>query len=483
MSTQSDVTKKALEKVHDNSLSKSIHSQPIGKLFWKYTIPAVMGMVVNGLYTTIDGIFIGQVVGANGLAAINMAWPIIGVLFGIGMMVGTGASSLYSISRGSGDHGGARQILGNTFILLPLLSLSVGVLLYLFHAQSMSLQGATDSVQHMGNEYLRIMSWGALPTIAGAALPMLIRNDDSPQLATILMALGAVLNIILDWLFVVHLDQKVAGAAFATIIAQTVVMVIGVGYFFSGRAQYPLNLQSLKLRWTASLKTLQTGFPGLIMFLYFSFVFIIHNRLFLEHGGVVAVAAFAIVGYVQAFYYMFSEGIAHGVQPLVSYNKGAGNNRNIRQALGLGMKTALGLGIISLLVVNLFADSIAGVFINSDPQLMASTINGFRLHLFTMFLDGMIVIAAAYFQALALARLATLISLGNMLVQLPLLFLLPDWLGTDGVWLSMPLSNIFLAAIVGVLLMRDLRNRPDTTPWEETDALKKVPVPINKTVV
>ncbi|MTI14230.1 MATE family efflux transporter [Sansalvadorimonas verongulae] len=444
--------------------TSEISNQPISKLFWRYTLPAVMGMVVNGLYAVIDGIFIGRAVGAEGLAAINLAWPLFGVLIGIGLMIGIGASAQYSIARGAGKHGKAQNILGNAFVLLPLFSFIFGAVLYNFTVWGMELQKASDQVMHHGTAYLHLMSLGALPAMAGAALPMMVRNDEQPRLATQLMCLGAGLNIALDWLFVVYLKQEVAGAAVATVIAQLVVTILGAGYFFSNRALEKLTLKTLNLNLKLSWHTLATGFSSLIMFMYFSFVLIIHNRLFSVHGGVVTLAAFSIVGYVQTFYYMFAEGVGHGIQPLVSYNKGAGNSNNIRAALMLAMKVVLGVGIATLLLINLLPQTIAGIFAAEDQALIEATTTGFRLHLFTLFLDGLIVVGAAYFQALALARLATFISMGNMLVQLPLLATLPNWLGVTGVWISMPISNIFLAVVVILVIRRDLRMRKALKP-------------------
>ncbi len=454
------------------SRQSTMASQPIRKLFWKYTLPAVLGMVINGLYTTVDGIFIGQAVGADGLAAINLAWPIFGIVFGFGLMAGTGTAALYSIERGANKPAAARQIMGNVFVLLPLLSIVLGSFTYGFSSDLLQMQGASgDALQH-GTEYLRTISLGSLPAMAGAALTMLVRNDERPKPATVLMSIGALLNILLDWLFVVVLNHQVEGAALATVLSQLVVTVLGTGYFFSSYANERLQLRNLKLHIGLSAQTLVTGLSSFVMFLYFSFVLIIHNRLFLEHGDVTVLAAFAIVGYVQAFYYMFAEGIGHGIQPLVSFNKGAGNNRNIRETLLLALSWAIGTGVMSLLILNLFPELIAGIFINSDPALLEATVTGFRLHLFTLFLDGFIVISAAYFQALALARLATFISMGNMLVQLPLLFILPKWLGVTGVWIAMPLSNIFLAAIVIWLVTQDLRRRKDTSQQDAVELRK-----------
>ncbi len=436
-----------------------MQSEPIGKLFWRYTLPAVMGMVVQGLYSLIDGIFIGQSVGAAGLAAINIAWPVFAIIVGIGLMVGTGTAALYSIAKGAGEKTVVRQILGNAFVLMPLLSIPLILLMYNFGQKGLLLQGAEGEVLMHGSDYLHYLALGALPAMAGAALPMLIRNDEHPKLATGLMCLGACANVVLDWVFVVMLKQGVGGAAIATVLSQSLITVLGVAHFFSYRANDRLSLKDLSLNFKISRETLITGFSSLMMFLYLSFVLIIHNRLFMEYGNVMVVAAFAIVGYVQAFYYMFAEGVGHGIQPLVSFNKGANNNQNIREALLMAFKVVIGSGLAALLFINLFPQLIANIFTGGKVALNEVTITGLRLHLFTMFLDGFIVVSAAYFQSLAIARLATFISIGNMLVQLPLLWLLPKWLGVTGIWIAMPISNIFLAAVVVVFIIQDLRKR------------------------
>ncbi|MCL6271200.1 MATE family efflux transporter [Sansalvadorimonas sp. 2012CJ34-2] len=458
--------------IQDNS-QNMMANLPVGKLFWKYTLPAVMGMVVNGLYSVIDGIFIGQAVGAEGLAAINLSWPIFGVLFGFGLMAGTGASALYSINRGAGDTEKARKVMGNVFVLLPIISFALGAVLYVLAGDLLMLQKASGPALSMGIDYLHTLSFGALPALAGMALPMLVRNDEKPKLATALMCFGAVVNIFLDWIFVVMLDQKVQGAALATVMAQGLVMIIGSSYFFSRHATSPLKLSDLRFSLKLSEKTMAVGFSSFVMFLYFSIVMILHNRLFLEYGNVTVLAAYAIVGYVQAFYYMFAEGVGHGIQPIVSFNKGANNNRNIRDALVMAASWAIGIGVTTQLLLNLFPELLASIFINNDPALLESTVLGLRLHLFTMFLDGFIVVCAAYFQALALARLATLISIGNMLIQIPMLLILPKWLGTTGVWISMPISNIFLVIVVLYFVIRDLKQRKAQTNIKAQEVIKK----------
>ena len=436
----------------------SMKSQPIGKLFWRYTLPAVMGMVVQGVYTLVDAIFIGHAVGAEGLAAVNMAWPIFALIIGLGLMLGIGASALYSIENGAGRPDKAREVLGNVFILLPLISIPLAILMFIYGPDGIALQAATGEVLRHGSEFIQIMAAGSFIAMASVALPMLIRNDEHPGLATGLMCAGAIANIILDWLFVVEMEMGVAGAAIATLIAEAIIVLIGIAHFFSNRANDRLYLKNLTLKFRLSMQTMATGFSSLVMFLYFSFVIIIHNRLFMEYGNVVTLAAFAIIGYLQGFYYMFAEGVGHGIQPLISFNKGAGNNKNIRDTLMLAIKVVVGSCLAAQIFIFVFPETVAYVFTNNQ-ELIDMTVIGLRLHLFAMFLDGFIMVATSYFQALARARLATFIAIGNMLVQLPLLFFLPKWIGVTGVWIAMPLSNVALSLIVIWLIVQDLKQR------------------------
>ena len=170
-----------------------------------------------------------------------------------------------------------------------------------------------------------------------------------------------------------------------------------------------------------------------------------------------AVGAFTIVGYVQAIYYMFSEGVATGIQPLVSYNHGAGNRQRLLTTLRIGLGTVLSIGIGSVLLINLFPEAIAFIFNKDDTALQQMTVTALHLHLFSMFLDGFIVLTAAWFQSMAKSRVASWITAGNMLIQIPLLLALPPLLGITGVLIALPVSNIILAIPVAWVLWMDLR--------------------------
>ncbi|NLS12718.1 MATE family efflux transporter [Vibrio sp. SM6] len=432
----------------------------IYRQFWRYTIPTVAAMLVNGLYQVVDGIFIGHYVGADGLAGINVSWPIIGAILGLGMMVGVGTGSLASIKQGEKDLTAARSVLATGLIMLLVLAPLIAVTLYYFSESFLLWQGVSGRIFELGSQYLNVLIIGCVFTLGSIAMPFLLRNDDSPNLATMLMVVGALVNIVLDYLFIARFGWELTGAALATMIAQIVVTVLGLAYFFSKRATLRLSRATLRLNLSAIPSIVMIGTSSFFMYAYGSFMVAIHNALFSQYGSPILIGAYAILGYIVTMYYLIAEGVANGMQPLVSFHYGAKNHSNIRKLVKVAITTAVAVGVVFVLLLNALPYQFVSVFNNSDQALMDSTVHGLRLHLFAMFLDGFLVVAAAYYQAVNRGGKAMFVTIGNMLVQLPFLYIMPKIWGLDGVWLAFPLSNIALSAVVIVMFWRDVRYSP-----------------------
>lgn len=443
---------------------KSIYQQ-----FWRYAIPTIAAMLVNGLYQVVDGIFIGQYMGGEGLAGINVAWPVISVILGLGMMVGVGTGALASIKQGENDLTGAKQALATGMMALLALSPIVAIALWQFADDMILLQGAQGRMYELAMQYLDILIVGGVFALGSIAVPFLLRNDDSPNMATLLMVLGAVINIALDYWFIALLGWELTGAALATAIAQAVVTVLGIGYFFSSRAKMRLTLKDFKFQFHLLPKIFSIGLASFFMYAYGSFMVAIHNALFAEYGSVTLVGAYAILGYIVAFYYLIAEGIANAMQPLLSYNYGARREDNMRKLFNVAMLSSVLGGAAFIGLLNLFPYQAVSVFNSSEPQLIEHTVMGIRLHLFSMFLDGFIVVAAAYYQAISYSRKALFVTLGNMLIQLPFLYVMPKLWGVTGVWIAYPLSNVALSVVVGVMIWRDIR-KLQTSGYTEATA-------------
>ncbi len=431
-----------------------MYTQSLTRTFWSYTLPAVAALMVGGLYTIVDGIFIGHAMGADGLSALNLAWPLAGVVWAVSSLVGMGGGAELSIARGAGNDRRAGTTLVATAFLSVVLGVAMGALILGASRAYLALQGAGDVQMRHGLDYLAVKGWGAPVMLVGMVAPLILRNLGAPRAATLAMLAGAILNVGLDWLLIIRLDMGLAGAGYATLIAE------GFVTLFSLAVMARLGAFGLFVRPTLAelaervSRVTVTGFSSMLMALYISFVVVLHNMLFLKHGGPVTLAAYTVAGYVVSLVYYLTEGVAGGLQPLASYFHGARDRMKIAQVLRLALLVGVGgTAALTILVIG-FPVAIARVFAGNDAVLVAETAHGLRLHLWAMFLDGFIILSATWFQSVGRARTATAITMANMGVQLPFLFVLPMVMGVNGVWLAMPLSNVALSLVVLWLLWR-----------------------------
>lgn len=443
--------------MHSNEPMPS--SSNISKNFWRYTIPSIAAMMVNGLYQIVDGIFVGHYVGYQGLAAINMAWPITFVLSGLGLMIGIGSGTLISIARGEQKQLNAQRAFNTGLILTFIISCLSFAAFTFFGDYFLQLQGAQQNIKFLALDYVSTFGNAAFITVLAGAMPMLIRNDDSPKIATTLLVIGALTNILLDYVFLGLMGWELKGAAIATLIAQGITCVGGLIYFCSQYSTLKLKISLPDFSLSESKKIMVLGSSALIMYLYGSFVVALHNYQFMIYGTELTVGAFAIVGYMMTMYYLVAEGIGEGLQPPVSYYYGAKQPQHIRQTLILAMKTTVIAGIAWFLLLTSFPSTLISFFNSSNSALTLEATQGIRLHLFAMFLDGFIVLATMYFMSVNQASKALVISISNMLIQLPFLYFLPKLLGVVGVWLTMPVSTMVLSCIVAVIVWRDINKR------------------------
>jgi putative MATE family efflux protein len=430
-------------------------SQSVASTFWRFAIPSIVAMLVSGLYQIIDGFFVGHFVGAHGLASINMAIPLLGLIMGFGLLVGMGGGSVLSKYRGEKNLAATQATLVTALFLIILIGLLATIVFIAFGKSLLNIQGATGVILEMSWSYVQVMSFGALISIGASAMPMLVRNDDSPNLATVFIIVGALTNIVLDYVFLGHLDMGLKGAAIATLIAQLATCVLCLRYFTSAKAKTKLTIKQLDK--TIAIRIVQLGASNLVMFIYFSFVMAFHNMQFMAYGDTTQLAAFAIVGYLASCYYFFAEGLVSGLQPPVSYYLGAKQYKRITETVKLAFSVTVGSGIALVILFNIFPEIFISIFTTGNEALLEASKNGIRLHLMALFLDGFLFMASIYFVAVGKSGQALFVSVGNMLVQFPFLFILPKYLGIDGVWLAVPLSNIAFALIVLPMLLINLK--------------------------
>lgn len=419
--------------------------------FARFVIPTVLAMLISGTYQVIDGIFVGHFIGADGLAGINIGWPLITALLGYGLMVGIGIGSLTSLANGEGNLERASCTLGQMGILILLPSAFIGGLLYYFAADLIYFMGANAHSSDMAISFLQIFAICAPLVVGSITTPFIVRNLGAPKEATIFMAIGVLLNVLFSFLFIGYWQLELRGAAIASVIGETVAMILGLRYILSRRSHIILKPRHFMPNWHLLAKICINGVSSFFMYIYIGAIMIMHNYMFLKYGDTNTVAAYAVTEYLLVIYYLIAEGIANGMQPIISDAYGANRLHSVRAILRMTLIVGIGFGAIFTLVLQIFPAFFVDLFIESDPILASIAISAVHMNLFVMFLEGFFILAAAFFQALGEGHKAVYITLGNILIQVPFLIFMPLWIGVNGVWLTMPISSIALTIPIGMM--------------------------------
>ncbi|TGE38284.1 MATE family efflux transporter [Desulfosporosinus fructosivorans] len=435
--------------------SHELGEEKVGKLLLKFSIPAIIGMLVNGLYNIVDRIFVGRGVGSLALSGIAISFPITLAIMAFGMLIGIGATSVISIRLGQQRREEAEQIVGNAFVLLVGITLVISLLGYLFMEPLLVSFGASADVLPYAKDYIRIILIGAVFQSIGFGMNNFIRAEGNPKAAMYTMILGAILNTILNPIFIFGLHLGVAGSALATVISQFVTSVWVLYYFLGDKAMLKLRLKNLKLKWIFIRDILAIGISPFSMQLVGSLVTVFLNRSLANYGGDIPIAAMGIITSVAMLIFMIMFGIGQGAQPILGYNYGARNYDRVKQTLKLSVVAATGVMTLGFLMVELFPVALMSLF-SKDPELIRVGANGMRLYLLMLPIIGFQVTVVGYFQATGKPRKSLFLSLSRQLIFLvPALWILPKFLGLTGVWLAAPVSDLASAALTAVWLYKD----------------------------
>jgi len=303
--------------------SKQLGEEKIGKLLLTFSVPAIVGMLVNALYNIVDRIFVGRGVGALAIAGITISFPIMLILMAFGMLVGLGATSLISIRLGQNKQEDAEQIMGNAMILLIVLMLGTTVVGLAFLEPLLRVFGASADVMPYAKDYLRIILIGAVFQGIGFGMNNFIRAEGSPKIAMLTMLIGAILNTILDPIFIYIFKWGIQGAALATVISQAASSIWVLSHFLGGKSILKVQKQNLRLKMDVVLSIFSIGFAPFMMQLAASVVNGVMNNQLVEFGGDMAISAMGIITSVSTLILMPIFGINQGSQPIIGFNYGA----------------------------------------------------------------------------------------------------------------------------------------------------------------
>lgn len=433
---------------------------PLSRLFWRYVTPTVAAMLITGIYVTIDGIFVGHLLGQDGMAGLMLAYPICAVLYAVGALIGMGASSLVSFYLGQGNPAKARHIVGNALVMVLLASALLSFIGIRYGEPMLAWMGAEGEIFTAGLAYLQAYAWLGVFAVLSMAFSSLLRNDGRPGFVTIIMVVGGLLNVGLDYLLMVVFPFGLAGVATATMISQAVTGLACLWHFFTPRSQLRISWDTLRPDLALMAETVRLGVSSFLMYLYLSVVLALHNKALLAVGTSLHVAAYGVISYTEAFFYLVFEGIAMGIQPIASFNAGAGHWQRVLRVRNLALGVTLGIALCAMIPLYLWPEGAVYLFAGDNATLLPVASLGIWLYFWGLPMEGLLLVGATYFQAINRARIASLLTGGKLVLIGGFLWGFSTLWGVPGVWLALPTCSSLLVLVMWRAMRRESRAHP-----------------------
>lgn len=431
--------------------------QPVGRLLLKFSVPAIIAMIAHALYNVVDSIFVGRGVGPLALTAVTIALPVMLLQLAFGMLIGIGATALVSIRMGQGRLDEAEVILGNAFSALIIFGLVFSGLMLLFLDPILVFLGATPDVFDYSKQFLFVILVGSVFQFISFGMNNIIRGEGNPLISMITMLFSAVMNTILNPIFIFVLCWGVRGSALATVSTQTMVTIYIIRHFTIGKSNLKLRKRNMIPKLHILLKIFSIGMSPFLLQVAAGTTMFLFNHYLLYYGGDMAVAAMGVINRMVMMLLMPMFGINQGAQPIIGYNYGAMQYDRVKKALLLSALAATGISVTGFVLVQLFSNQLISIF-NDDPELLRLGAQGIRIFLLMLPVVGMQIVATNYFQSIGKAVLSILLSLTRQILFLiPLVVILPKYFGLMGIWTAGPISDFFAAALAVVLLLREMK--------------------------
>lgn len=435
-----------------------LEQEKIGKLLFQFSLPAIIGMMVMASYNIVDRIFVGRGVGALAISGIAITFPALIIFMAFSMLVGIGATAVISIRLGEKRKEEAEQTLGNALTLALIISALLTIIFYSFLDPILVAFGGSGEVFQYARDYSVIMLIGGVFQMVAFTMNNIIRGEGNPKMAMATMIIGAVLNTILNPIFIFGLHWGIKGSAWATVIAQGVSTAWVLSYFFGKRSHVHFHWKNLKLKKAIVLKIFSIGVSPFTMQIAASIVIVIFNKSLEHYGGDLAIASMAITNAVAMFILMPIFGLNQGIQPIIGYNFGAKLFHRVKRVFELALFASTIVCILGFIVVMLFTESIVQFFEKDNIELLNIGTRALRIYLLMLPLIGYQVVNAGYFQAVGKAKNAMILTITRqVLFLIPAILVLPNFYQLDGVWMAGPVADVMSAVLSAVFLFNEMK--------------------------
>ncbi|MBW6411090.1 MATE family efflux transporter [Clostridium weizhouense] len=425
----------------------------IGKLLLEFSIPAIIGMLVNTLYNIIDRIYIGHIpeVGNLAITGVGITLPLMTILLAFGMLVGIGTATRISIKLGEHDKESAEHHLGNAFTLLLIISVILTIIGLSFMKPLLNMFGASTNTIGYAIDYIKIIFIGTVFSMISFGLNHSIRSDGSPKIAMLSMLIGAITNIILDPIFIFTFGLGVKGGAIATVISQVISTIWILYYFTKGKSVLKIKKQYLKLNKSVVTSIFLIGMSPFSMQIAQCAVQIVSNNSLQKYGGDAAIGAMTIINSLVLIFLMPIFGLNQGMQPIVGYNYGAKKYDRAKKALKYSAIVATIIVTVGFLVVETMPEILISIF-NTDSEILRIGIPGMRIFLVMLPIIGAQIVTTNFFQSIGKVKVSMFLSLlRQVIILIPSLLIIPRILGLNGIWIAGCVSD-FLSAIITLVV-------------------------------
>lgn len=438
--------------------------QPVNRLLSQFAIPSIISMLVGSLYNIVDQFFIGQRVGELGNAATNIAFPLSTSCLALALLIGIGGSSAFNLAMGSGHEKRAVNIMGNAVVLLAGSGLVLSIITLLFLKPLLLFFGSPKAVLPYAMEYTKITAFGFPFLLLSTGGGHLIRADGRPRITMLCNLVGAVLNTILDALFVFGLNLGMSGAALATIIGQIVSGALAIWYLMHAKT-VTIRRENLRVKWENVTRIASLGMAPCSNQVAMMVVQIIMNQSLKHYGSHsiygenIPIACAGIITKVNMIFMSFVIGLSQGLQPIASFNYGAGKKGRVKEAYIKAISIGAVLAVIAFFMFQFFPRQIISIFGDGSELYYQFAIRYFHVFLFFTFVNFMQPITSNFFTAIGKPKVGSFLALTRqILFLLPLILLFPLFLEIDGIMYAGPVADCLAAVVCFIMVYRELRN-------------------------
>lgn len=446
--------------------NKALGSEKITKLIRKFAIPCIISLLISALYNIVDQIFIGNSkLGFLGNAATSIVFPITIISFAFAWCFGDGAVALMSIRQGQKDDKGVAKIIGNALTINIIASIIFIAFCFIFMDPLLHLFGASEASLPLAQSYFRIILYGSTASMMGGVLSNIIRADGSPAFSMVVTVLGAVINIILDPIFIFGLDWGIEGAAIATIIGQIASFALGIYYIFFRARTFKLKLADFKPEFRTIRHFTKLGISTFITQMSIVATSLVGNMMLAKwgaqsiYGADIPIAVMGIAMKVFTVVINIVVGLLVGAQPILGFNYGAEKYDRVKETFRIAMISTIAVGVIATIIFEFFPDLVIGIFGTQNELYMEFARKMFRIFLMLVTFTLLIKAISIFFQAVGAPKKATIASLMRDIVCfVPLCFIMPNIFGVDGILYAAPVADVIGIAIAGTLAVRFYAN-------------------------